>query len=184
MMPSKRDQLVETATRLFCEYGYQATGIDSVIAEAGVAKMTLYSHFKSKDELIAACLAKLDREAYEWFVERLTQTAPTARGQLGHIFDVLREFLDQKPFFGCPFMRAASEFPDLEHQSHMLAAAHKQKLHRHFQRLASSAGMKSPERVASEIQILMEGAMAMVQLTKSQDAIAVADGALKTLLSR
>src|SRR5678810_1232020 len=60
MSSTKRDQLIDTALRLFAKNGYRATGIDTILAEAGVAKMTLYHHFKSKDELILAALQRRD----------------------------------------------------------------------------------------------------------------------------
>jgi AcrR family transcriptional regulator len=58
IMSSRRDHLVDTATKLFCKQGFRATGIDTVLAESGVAKKTLYNHFRSKDELIIAALQK------------------------------------------------------------------------------------------------------------------------------
>ncbi|HIP77475.1 MAG TPA: TetR/AcrR family transcriptional regulator, partial [Kiloniellaceae bacterium] len=60
MVSSRREHLVDTATQLFSRHGYRATGIDTILAEAGVAKMTLYNHFKSKDELILASLRRSD----------------------------------------------------------------------------------------------------------------------------
>ena len=60
MASPKRDHLVETALDLFCRDGFHATGIDKILAESGVAKMTLYKHFKSKDELILAALHRRD----------------------------------------------------------------------------------------------------------------------------
>ena len=61
-MSSRRDHLVDTATKLFCKQGFRATGIDTVLAESGVAKKTLYNHFRSKDELIIAALQKKDAD--------------------------------------------------------------------------------------------------------------------------
>ncbi|MEE8533082.1 MAG: helix-turn-helix domain-containing protein, partial [Alphaproteobacteria bacterium] len=60
MASSRRDHLVDTALALFCRDGFHATGIDRILAESGVAKMTLYKHFKSKDELILAALRRRD----------------------------------------------------------------------------------------------------------------------------
>ena len=81
-MPSRRDHLIDTAIRLFNENGYHATGIDKILAESGVAKMTLYKHFKSKDELILAALARRDRYWREWFEGTLERRAETPRGRL------------------------------------------------------------------------------------------------------
>ena len=67
MASAKRDQLIDTALELFNRDGYRATGIDKILAESGVAKMTLYNHFGSKDELIVAALERRDaRWARPW----------------------------------------------------------------------------------------------------------------------
>ena len=71
MASNKRDQLLNTAENLFYREGYHATGIDRILAESGVAKMTLYKHFKSKDELI---LAVLDAR-HELMLTRLRERA-------------------------------------------------------------------------------------------------------------
>ncbi|MCZ6886228.1 MAG: TetR/AcrR family transcriptional regulator, partial [Alphaproteobacteria bacterium] len=60
MASSKRDHLIETALGLFCRDGFHATGIDKILAASGCAKMTLYNHFTSKDELILAVLHRRD----------------------------------------------------------------------------------------------------------------------------
>src|SRR5262245_61425521 len=79
---SKREELIDTALRLFSRHGYRATGIDTILAEAGVAKMTLYHHFKSKDELIVAALKKRDAEWRTWFVRRVDELGRTPREKL------------------------------------------------------------------------------------------------------
>ena len=68
MAVSKRDQLVDAALELFYRNGFNATGIDKIIAEAGVAKMTLYKHFKSKEELIQAALRRRDEKIQVWLM--------------------------------------------------------------------------------------------------------------------
>ena len=70
-MSSRRDDLVETALRLFYANGFNATGIDRILAESGVAKMTLYKHFRSKDDLILAALELRDTQFREWLFGRM-----------------------------------------------------------------------------------------------------------------
>ena len=67
-MQSRRDELVDTALRLFYTRGFNATGIDKILAEAGVAKMTLYKHFRSKEELILAALNRRDEQFRNWLM--------------------------------------------------------------------------------------------------------------------
>ncbi|HAD87737.1 MAG TPA: TetR family transcriptional regulator, partial [Rhodospirillaceae bacterium] len=77
MASSKRQLLIDTALDLFRREGYHATGIDRVIAEAGVARMTLYNHFKSKDELILAALRHRDSGFRDGLVRRVEHLADT-----------------------------------------------------------------------------------------------------------
>ena len=79
MRPSKKQHIINTACKLFCEHGYQATGIDRVIEEAGIAKMTLYANFKSKEDLIHTCLRELDKQNLAWFIERVNASGSNAK---------------------------------------------------------------------------------------------------------
>ena len=91
MALSRRDHLVETALGLFMRDGFHATGIDAILAEAGVAKMTLYNHFKSKDELILAALRLRDEQFLEWLVSAVEARADKPRGRLLALFGALDE---------------------------------------------------------------------------------------------
>ena len=82
MRPSKRDQIVNTALDLFYEHGFHATGIEKVLSGADVARMTLYNHFKSKEELIVAVLRQRDENFRDWVVRYVEQKAGTPRDRL------------------------------------------------------------------------------------------------------
>ena len=77
MASLRRDHLVATALALFSKHGYHATGIDRILAESGVAKMTLYKHFRSKDELILAALRRRDEEFRRWLQAEIESRAAT-----------------------------------------------------------------------------------------------------------
>ena len=72
---SKRDDLIDTALRLFYTQGFNATGIDKILAESGVAKMTMYKHFKSKDELIVAALERRDEQFRDWLTGEMEKAS-------------------------------------------------------------------------------------------------------------
>ena len=93
---SKRDHLVETARRLFYRDGFHNTGIDAILAEAGVAKMTLYKHFKSKDELILAVLRRQDEEFRNQLMRRVEKDHKGPRERLLGLFDVIGEQVGAK----------------------------------------------------------------------------------------
>ena len=82
MAPSRRDHLVDTALELFIRDGFHATGIDKILAESGVAKMTLYKHFKSKDELILSALRRRDERFRNWFMRAVESRAQAPRQRL------------------------------------------------------------------------------------------------------
>ena len=111
---ARREHLVETALRLFYEKGFHATGIDTILAESGVAKMTLYKYFKSKDDLILAALELRDRRWMGWFGGELKRRGKTPRQRLLAVFDILGDWFGQDEFRGCLFLNAASEYCGLE----------------------------------------------------------------------
>src|SRR5690554_3207754 len=124
MAMNKRDQLIEKAQELFYREGYHATGIDRILAESGVAKMTMYKHFKSKEELI---LAVLDAR-HEIMIQRLRERASklTPREALLAMFDGLHSMIHSRDqFCGCLFVNAAAEYQDREHPIHRRSCTYK-----------------------------------------------------------
>jgi AcrR family transcriptional regulator len=178
----KRDQLIDTALRLFARHGYRATGIDTIIAEAGVAKMTLYHHFKTKDELIVAALRRRDTEWREWFIQRVTKLAGSPRERLLAVFDVMEEWFRNKDYHGCSFGQAATEFRDPKHSVHKMASEHKQKMLAYFRELAGAAGAKDPESLAQQISLLVEGAVIHMEVFREPQVARIADAAAQKLV--
>lgn len=164
MSSARRDHLVDTAARLFARHGFHATGIDRILAEAGVAKMTLYNHFRSKDELILAALRRKDEAFRNWFMRRVEAKAEAPRARLLALFDVLGEWFDQPDFTGCTFAAAAAEFHSAEDPIHAAAAEHKRLLLAYVQGLADEAGAKDPAGLSQALGLLMEGAIALAHV--------------------
>lgn len=109
-----RERILDVASRLFYSHGIHAVGIDRVIGESSVAKATLYAHFASKEELVAAYLA---RESDRWTLEaerRLAQCPPGAGAgaAVSALFEMLYDKSRAPGYRGCPFINAAAEFPD------------------------------------------------------------------------
>ncbi len=160
----KRDHLIDIAMRLFSKNGYHATGIDVVLAEAGIAKTTLYRYFESKDELIVAALAKADemaREELRSFVEAATKDP---RGRVLATFDQLDIWLNASDFRGCPFVAAAAEFGDDANPVFQQVRLHKRLYLAYFEELVRAASMPEPKRLAAQIMMLHEGAIAYAQV--------------------
>lgn len=180
MASSKRDLLIDTAIALFYRDGFHATGIDRILAESGVAKMTLYKHFKSKDELIEAALQQRlepSRQRMAWALDNLSP-----KGAILAVFDGLQALINGGEFFGCAFVNAAAEFHDREHPIHRVAASHKANAERHFRVALERLEVAEPERLARQLQYLMEGAITMAHIQGPGDQALEAKDAAAILL--
>ncbi len=164
-----RDHLLETALRLFYQHGYHATGIDLIIAEAGVAKTTLYRHFETKEDLILAALERRDeqdRDAMRAFVE---QRASDPIERLLVTFDFLETLFRDERFRGCIFVSAAGEHRDTINPVFRAAVMHKRLVLAYFEELAHAARFAEPKRIAAEVNLLHEGAIAVAQMTRTAE---------------
>lgn len=159
-----RAQIIETAGRLFFAKGYQAVGIDTIIAEAGVAKATLYRHFPSKDDMIAAYLEEMNRQFWVWFENAAAPHADDPKAALLAVFAALEKLVTSPQCYGCPFLMAAGEFPDEAHRGRQVALAHKRALRARIRALTEAAGLNEPERVADTLYLLSDGAFVAVRL--------------------
>jgi len=183
MRPKKKDQLVDTALRLFCRSGFRATGIDTILAEAGVAKMTLYNNFGSKEALILAALEKRDEEHIAWLTAETDARAAAPEDGLLALFDALEAWFAGDDFHGCPFLKASGEFDDHDDPVHRAALAHKGRLLGLIRELAEAAGAPDPARTAGAIYMLVEGATVVAQLTGDRTTAARAKQAAEALLA-
>lgn len=172
MATSRREQLVETALKLFYQEGFHATGIDRILAEAGVAKMTMYKYFKSKDELILAVLRRRDETFRNWFMRQVEDRASTAQARLLAIFDVYDDWLhSDDASHGCLFINATAEFADQDNPIHAAAAETKRLVLGYVRELAAQAGAQAPQALAIQLVLLLEGATVTAQVTGDRDAI-------------
>ena len=184
MVSKRRDHLVQTALSLFQRDGFHATGIDRILAESGVAKMTLYKHFKSKDELILAALRRRDEEFRDWFMGTVESHGSTPRERLLAIFDVLDEWSASPQFKGCTFINASSEFGDKDDPVHVTCAEHKRFVLGFVRDLAAAAGAKDPAALAMGLTLLMEGALVMVHVAGQADAARRARSSADVLIAQ
>lgn len=186
---SKKEHLVETAVKLFGQEGFHATGIDRILQEAGVARMTLYKHFRSKEELIVAALRRRDEQFRIWFKTFIERTGGSPAERLLASFDALEEWFAGKafsglPFTGCYFINASAEFSDHSHPVHRVAAEHKRLILEYLRLLASSAGARDPDSLAWSISLLHEGAIVTAQVSGDDNAAAGAKEIARLLMAR
>lgn len=151
-----RRRLLDAADELFYEGGIRSTGVEAVAEGAGVTKMTLYSHFASKDDLIVAYLEERDRRWRESFERRIDGRADPP-GRLLAVFDAYREWLVSGDLRGCAYVNCAAEFPDRGHPARETVRRHKAGLRRRLAGLAAEAGCASPDGLAENLFLLLEG---------------------------
>jgi AcrR family transcriptional regulator len=182
MASTKRDHLVETALDLFSRDGFRATGIDRILAESGVAKMTLYNHFRSKDELILAALRLRDERFRNRLMREVETRASHPAARLLAIFDVLGDWFGQEGFTGCAFINASAEFVDPDSAIHAAAAEHKRLIEAYVRGLTEDAGAADPTALARRLCLLIDGAIVTAQVCGDCQAGVHARAAAETLL--
>jgi len=183
MAKSRREHLIDTATRLFDGEGFHATGIDRILAEAGVAKMTLYNHFRSKEELILAVLRRRDEDWRNHLMREVERRAETPAGRLLAVFDVIAEAASAPAFNGCIFAHAAAEFSGRNSAITGACAEHKRLVRDYLVGLAADAGAANAQALGEQIAVLAEGAMAAAQVTGDAAAARTAATAAETLVA-
>ena len=167
----KRQHVVETAYTLFKRAGFHATGIDRIIAEADVAKMTMYRHFPSKDELIVEVLDYRARR-FERQLDQLAQEVATPERKIAKILDWHERWFSSPDFHGCLFAHALAEFGDPTHPVFQAVARQKNGLKRRMQAiLEEMMPPKQAEGAAAALLMLIEGATLMAQMGEAEAAI-------------
>lgn len=159
---SARERLIETAVRLFGDLGIRATGIDRIIAEAGVAKMSLYKHFGSKEELVVAALRRKDEMFRETF-RAMVESRHEPRARLLGVFDAQERWFGRPGFRGCQFLNAAAEMPEGGCEARRAVAEHKAWVHEQLRVLSREAG--ADDSLADQLMLLFEGAIARAVVT-------------------
>src|SRR5215472_8932957 len=158
-----RQRILDTASGMFYRDGVRAVGIDAIIARSGVAKMSLYRNFPSKDALVAAWLE--DRNDFFW--QRWEQ-AEASRGEeprdrMEAVLDMIAAAVSHRKWRGCPFLNTTTEFPEPDHPARAIILANKQAVRARLQALSAAAGARDPDLLAQQLQLLIDGAYAIGQ---------------------
>ena len=160
MPDTGRERLIQAGYDLFSQHGTQTIGVDAVVAEAGVAKMTLYRNFASKDELILAVLERREeRWTYGWVREGSASRSNTPAQQLLTIFDLFDEWFQRNDFEGCTFVTTMLEISDPASPVRQASVAHLKNIRTILFDLATTAGVSDPTSFASQWHLLMKGSL-------------------------
>lgn len=175
-----RQRILETADRLFYQDGIRAVGIDRIIAEAGVAKMSLYKHFPSKDELILAVLKYREEKVLQFFATAMERHGKRMKDKLRAFFAALKDWFESPGFRGCAFQNAAVELADPAHAGTQFVRDHKRRFQDFLAGLIGESIGKGAARVAPAVGLLVEGAIVTAVIQGTPQAVDVArDAALK-----
>lgn len=156
-----RDRILNAATTLFYEEGIQV-GINRIIARADVTPTTLYRHFASKDKLVAAALEQWSAEWLQWLHDRVEQSGEEPEVRLAALWDALDQWFAIEGFRGSFIANAATGLGGkLDHPAQAVIAEHRMTLHQLLEDLAKSVGVHEPTSLATELQVLLDGAVAM-----------------------
>jgi AcrR family transcriptional regulator len=179
-----RQRIVATAERLFYADGVRAVGIDRIIAEAEVAKMSLYNHFPSKDDLILAVLQYREEKFGGQFSTWMERRAMEGLSRLGAFFAALKDWFESPAFRGCMFINTRVELADSQHPASEFSACHKERFHKLLHAIIEeSEGAKSAQTVAPAIAMLVEGAIVTAMMTQSSRSADVARDAALALVA-
>ncbi len=171
-----RDRILRTASSLFYQRGVRAVGVDLVVEEAGVAKTSLYRHFRTKDDLIAAFLHREDEDFWNCWnrVTELHKAGPDAKAnavaELEAHLDWIGERVGRPNYRGCPQLNVAAEFPDSDHPARRVATAHKLELRRRLKGIAERLRVKRPDELAGQLSLLINGAFVSSQVLSPGEA--------------
>jgi len=155
-----RERILETAYELFSRQGTRAVGVDTIIAGSGVAKMTLYRNFASKDQLILAFLERREeRWTRAWLQASVEDRADAPAERLLAIFDVFGEWFARDDFEGCSFINVMLEVTDCEHPVRQASVRHLAAIRGFLAELAAAAGVRDVDNFARQWHILMKGSI-------------------------
>jgi len=172
--PTMKERILETADRLFYLQGIRAVGVDTIAAEIGISKRTLYNHFPSKDELIAAYLARRFRQPP-------SSDKPPVEQILG-TFDSLERRFASKEFRGCPFVNAVAELGAEDRAVKKIAIAFKESRRVWFRDLLLQLDVADADSLATQLQLLVDGSIALDLVRDDPSMARAAKEAARVLL--
>ncbi len=181
--PSRRDDVIKTAIALFSKHGFNGTGVDMIMREAKVSKKTMYSYFRSKDELILAALQHYDGLFRNNFMKQVDKAAPTAEKRLLAMFDVAKLWFMQDHFFGCMFINAVGEYSDADTPIRNVSVHFKAQIRGYIKELCIQAGAKDADGLADELALMLEGAIVTAQVGKNPEAADIAKKSAQKIIT-
>jgi AcrR family transcriptional regulator len=165
-----RTRILETARTLFYQRGVRAVGVDLVVEKAGVAKTSLYRHFGTKDDLVAAFLKLEDEDFWGTWNRVAGQHVDDAAAELDTHLEWIGERVGRPNYRGCPQINVAAEFPEIDHPARKVATAHKRQMRQRLKGIAERLGVARPDELAAQLSLLINGAFVNSQIFEPGEA--------------
>ena len=178
-----RERIISAASKLFYSDGIRAVSVDAVAEKASLTKRTLYYHFRSKDDLVAAYLAARDQPNLVLFKRWFDEAAGELPSKVQAIFDQLARNAGHPKWKGCGFLRTSAELANLPgHPAIKIGAAHKKKFEAWLRTSFEEADIANAARLARQILLLLDGSFAVVQLHRDPSYMETAGEAAFSLV--
>ena len=168
--PDVRQRILDTASTLFYERGVRAVGVDLVVDESGVAKTSLYRHFRTKDDLIVAFLEREDVEFWGQWDAVAARHAGDPAGEIEAHMRWIGKRLARANYRGCPQINVAAEFAEADHPARAVAKRHMQAMRTRLAALARQLGAARPNDLAAQLGLLVNGAFVSASMLAPDEA--------------
>jgi AcrR family transcriptional regulator len=180
--PDVRQRILDTASTLFYERGVRAVGVDLVVDESGVAKTSLYRHFRTKDDLIVAFLEREDVEFWGQWDAVAARHADDPAGEIEAHMRWIGKRLARANYRGCPQINVAAEFAEVDHPAREVSKRHMQALRARLAVLARQLGAARPHDLAAQLGLLINGAFVSASMLAPDEATRVLLASARALL--
>ena len=178
-----RERILATASNLFYQRGVRAVGIDLVIAEAGVAKTSLYRYFPTKDDLIVAFLQREDVDFWSVWDDVSERHADDPVGELEAHMRWVGERLSRSNYRGCPQINVAAEFAEQTHPARQVARSHMKALRARLAAIAHRLDVARPDQLAAQLAVLLNGAFVSSELLAPEEATEILLASARALVA-
>ena len=177
-----RQRILAAAPRLSYAQGIRATGVEELVAAAGVARMSFYKHFPSKQALVIAFLHERHHRWQQQLEQQAKAHSHTPVEEIRAVFQVLQEWFGEADFRGCAFINTVLETADPHTQEHLLARQHKHVLRTYLEELLRQGQFRDPAQGAAQLLLLIDGAIVRAQLGDGPTAATTAQALAELLL--
>jgi AcrR family transcriptional regulator len=176
------EKLLSTAARLFYANGVRAVGIEWIVAESGVAKTSLYRHFQTKDELIAAFLEREDREFWQQWEEVVDAAPKNPKAELMCLLEWIGKRVSRDEYRGCPQINVAAEFADPQHAARIVRRQHKAEMFARLREIVGRIGVARPDDTSVQLALLIDGAFTSDGRLSKSNAVRILQNGADALL--